>query len=477
MHEPPGKPEVARSPIGVFHAEALAYGGWIAETSVPTVRNRYGTLPADCELAILYAVDEHLPVNPEQARHALEEVLASATLARSDQLRSFLRYVGERTLAGGGREINEYSVAVEALGKPSGFSPAEDSSVRRNAFDLRQKLHKYYESEQPHARIRIELSKGSYAPKFIEVAEPAIQTAPPVVGRQTNLPPVALAVALAVSLLAVAVLAGMVWRSGQRVNSIVRDAWKPVVSNGERVTISVGTLLHLVVRPHMVVVAEGLPKYPAPPELYPFFRQHRPLEEGAELSMHPVDNSVQFGHAQAITVAATTLTLMGAPYQILPERSAPAPALRGHNVILIADPQNSNEAAQRLESAPLTLDFDASRQDVVVRERAGAQIVWAGKRGQDKRYTEEYGLITVLPAGGEGAATHHVLIFSGMTSVGTQGAAEFFARPESLRVLREKLKEQGYSDFPSAYQVVVRCASNDTLLLSADYAAHRVIAR
>src|SRR5580704_5933774 len=82
-----------------------------------------------------------------------------------------------------------------------------------------------------------------------------------------------------------------------------------------------------------------------------------------------------------------------------------------------------------------------------------------------------------LPAEGEGTPLHHVLIFSGMTSVGTQGAAEFFTRPESLRVLREKLAAQGYADFPSAYQIVVRCTSNDTLLLSAEYAAHRVIAR
>jgi hypothetical protein len=445
-------------------------------------------------------VDDHLPTNPEQARQAVEEVLASATLARSEQLRSFLRYVCERTLAGNGKEINEYSVAVEALGKAPGFSPAEDSSVRRSAYELRQKLHRYYESEQPHPRVRIDLPKGSYSPKFIDVLEPDVEVpkaaapnvAVPDVGvlnvavpivpgeaapdarqKQSRLLVAALAVSIAVSL----VLGAIVWRGGSRVNSMVRDAWKPVVATGERVTISVGTLLHLVVRPYMTVVAEGLPKYPAPPELYPFFRQHRPLEEGAELSMHPVDNSVQFGHAAATTVAATTLALMGATYQILPERSAPAPALRGHNVILIADPQNSNEAAQRLEKTPVTLAFDAEQKDVVVRERGGAQTVWAGKRGRDRRYTEVYGLITVLPAEGEGTPLHHVLIFSGMTSVGTQGAAEFFTRPESLRVLREKLAAQGYADFPSAYQIVVRCTSNDTLLLSAEYAAHRVIAR
>jgi hypothetical protein len=58
--------------------------------------------------------------NPARARLAVEEVLASETFARSEQMRSFLRYVCHRTLAGFGREINEYSVAVEALGEAGG---------------------------------------------------------------------------------------------------------------------------------------------------------------------------------------------------------------------------------------------------------------------------------------------------------------------------------------------------------------------
>jgi len=428
-------------------------------------------------------VDDHLPANPELARQAMEEVLASTTLARSDQLRSFLRYVCERTLAGGGKDINEYSVAVEGLGKPADFSPSEDATVRRTAYELRLKLRKYYEHEQTGARMRIDLPKGSYAPRFVVVTEAASEpgteppapasVAPPVPANRTWILPAALAASLAVSL----VLGAMLWHDSNRTDGMVREAWKPVTAAGDRVTISVGTLLHLVVRPYMTVVAEGLPKYAAPAELYPLFRQHRPLEEGAELSMHPVDNSVQFGHAETATVAATTLALMGIPYQVLPERSVPAPALRGRNAILIADPQSSNEAAGRLEKTPLTLAFDPLQSDVVVRERDGGRRIWAGTRGQDKRYTQVYGLITVLPADGEASAQHHVLIFSGLTSVGTQGAAEFFARPESLRVLREKLAADGYSKFPAAYQVVVRCTSNDTLLLSTEYAAHRVIAR
>ena len=328
-----------------------------------------------------------------------------------------------------------------------------------------------------------ELPKGSYNPKFVEVGpKPVVdivpRPAPEVAAKPASNRVVwVLAAALAVSLAVSGVLAVAALRGGSRVSPVVREAWSSMTATGDRVLISVGTTFHLIVRPYMAVVAEGLPKYPAPPELYPMFRQHRPLPEWVELFMHPVDNSVQMGHCQAVVIATTTLSLLGSSYQILPERSASAPTLRGRNVILIADPQNSNSAAERLESTPLTLDFDSGAQDVVVRERAGAHAIWAGKRGQDKRYTDEYGLITVLPAEGEASGPHHTVIFSGMTSVGTHGAAEFFSKPETLNVLRGKLAAEGHSGFPTAYQVVVHCRSHDTQLLSTDYVTHRVIAK
>jgi hypothetical protein len=412
--------------------------------------------------------------NPEQARHAVEEVLASETFARSEQLRSFLHYVCDRALAGHGKEINEYSVAVEALGKPPEFAPGEDSSVRRTAYDLRQKLQKYYETERPDAAVRIELPKGSYTPKFVETGgRPIAHASAP---RPSRAVPI-LAGALAVSILVSIVLALAMIRTAPRLDAVVRQAWLPVAAPGGETLVAVGTALHLVVRPYMTVVAGDLPKYPAPPELYPLFRQHRPLEAGVELSMHPVDNSVQMGHTQTVVIAATTLRLMGNACQILPERSVSGPALRGRNVILIGDPQNSNMAARRLENTPLTLDFDPGAQDVVVRERGGAHAVWAGVRGPDKRYTVVYGLISMLPGEGESDGLHHTLIFSGLTSVGAHGAAEFFSRPETLHILRERLAAAGYKKFPSAYQVLVRCRSDDTLLLGTEYVTFRVIAR
>jgi hypothetical protein len=252
------------------------------------------------------------PFNPQQVRAAVDDVLESETLARSEQLRSFLRYVCERTLAGHGKDINEYGVAVEALGKPADFTPSEDSSVRRSAYELRQKLQKYYELERPNAALRIELPKGSYTPKFVEAA-----VRPPVQERGNRaiwLLSGGLVASVALSL----VLGALLANRPARLDAVVRDAWRPLAPAGEQVLISVGTNLHLVVRPYMNVVAEGLPKYPAFPELYPLFRQHRPLPPGVELYMHPVDNSTQMGHAQALVIAAATLSLTGRLYRSFP---------------------------------------------------------------------------------------------------------------------------------------------------------------
>src|SRR2546428_2734360 len=109
-------------------------------------------------------------VTSEQKQAALDAVLRSVTFARADQLKSFLRYVCEMEIAGHGHELTEYLIGVEALGRPSQYSPGDDSAVRNRAFALRKKLQEFYERENPDAPIRIELHKGSYCPHFVEGA-------------------------------------------------------------------------------------------------------------------------------------------------------------------------------------------------------------------------------------------------------------------------------------------------------------------
>src|SRR5436190_1935922 len=106
------------------------------------------------------------PVSDDEKRAALARVLDSRAFSRSDQLRAFLRYVCEAELAGRAQQLNEYALGVSVLGRPEGYSPAEDSSVRSRAYELRNKLKSYYQDEAPDDPIRIEIDKGAYVPRF-----------------------------------------------------------------------------------------------------------------------------------------------------------------------------------------------------------------------------------------------------------------------------------------------------------------------
>ena len=99
------------------------------------------------------------PVHDAEKRAALEQVLQSATFLRAGQVRKFLRYICEAEFAGRAAALHEYLIAVEVMGRSTEYSD-DDSSVRRRAFALRQKLESVYATELSAACVRIEVPKG-----------------------------------------------------------------------------------------------------------------------------------------------------------------------------------------------------------------------------------------------------------------------------------------------------------------------------
>jgi hypothetical protein len=111
-------------------------------------------------------MDASHQIRDAEKRAALDEVLTSTTFVRASQVRNFLKYICEMELAGRGAALHEYLIGVEALGCSAAYSTEDNSSVRRRAYALRQKLDEVYSKELTHARIRIDVPKGSYVPRF-----------------------------------------------------------------------------------------------------------------------------------------------------------------------------------------------------------------------------------------------------------------------------------------------------------------------
>jgi hypothetical protein len=425
----------------------------------------------------------------QDKRAALDHALASRTFARSEQLRSFLRFVCEAEMDGRAGDLNEYVIGVEVLGRPKGYSPAEDSSVRTRAYELRQKLQKLYAMELPHEPVHIEIAKGAYTPQYVKlrteqceempVAAPIPAPAPP---RETRSAATQnrlwrrgalLLAAGAVVGAAIALTAARLRQARPAIDPVILEAWKPLAKPDANVLLCTATPLHLTVGPEGHE-AYGSPAYPAPPEAYPLFRQHRPLAPGARLGLLFTDNVLGVGTMNAVVTAATTLRSLGASYQVLPERVATLSALRGRNAMLFGAPVDSEAITRSMQTAPLTVDFEPSVKEFVIRDRTAGTWI-PPKKDPNGDFIDVYGLITVLNIRDSDQGRLGMVIFSGITSAGTQGAAEYFASARSLRNLRSIFARERINSFPAAYQVVVKCTFNNMLLVGYEYHSHRII--
>ncbi|MDE3178518.1 MAG: hypothetical protein KGM47_02575 [Acidobacteriota bacterium] len=116
-------------------------------------------------------------ISTEIEKTELETVLASGLFARSPNLLKMLRYIGSRHLEGQEDAIKEYSIGVEALGRPPDFDPKKDSIVRVEAVHLREKLRRYYETEGVDHPVVISLHVGHYIPQFHHRSEAGVASA------------------------------------------------------------------------------------------------------------------------------------------------------------------------------------------------------------------------------------------------------------------------------------------------------------
>lgn len=112
---------------------------------------------------------QDLDINKE-VLHSLEQVLNTNDFRAAPKMSAFLSYVVMQTLNGNASSIRAYTVAVNALGKPTNFDPKTDPCVRVLAHRLRKKLALYHEISSDY-NIEIKIGTGGYVPVFICVAK------------------------------------------------------------------------------------------------------------------------------------------------------------------------------------------------------------------------------------------------------------------------------------------------------------------
>jgi hypothetical protein len=109
-------------------------------------------------------------VSPEDVRHQLERILCSNAFCNARYLRGFLEYVTLKMVGGLSDEIKEYWIGREVFNRPETYDPKVDTVVRVQAHRLRAKLEEYYAHEGATDELVVEIPKGRYVPHFFRRA-------------------------------------------------------------------------------------------------------------------------------------------------------------------------------------------------------------------------------------------------------------------------------------------------------------------
>jgi hypothetical protein len=418
----------------------------------------------------------------EEKREALNLVCQSQTFARSDRLKDLLRFVCKAEIEGHQENLKEYVIGIEALGRPQGYSPSEDSSVRSRAYELRRKLEKFYATEATGASIRIEIPRGSYIPRFVHAPvskplAPAVQPVAVLPWAATDIPKAARGThpQLAIAFVAGVVLtaaAMMIWNGSRRESP--RNAswtpdleaiWKPLIESKAPVLVSFQTRLFfrvggLNVRDWKVDTIDAVESSSALMRIKQFF--HAP-------QLYENRDYVDFGSANAVFQLSKLLATR--KQNIFAKRSTDVTwdDLKANNVIIIGKPEADPTVSRWLAKGKF---MEVGGRIRNLHPAAGEQSEWVDNLDapdSSQSWAEKYALITMLAGPGQG---NWVMSMAGSGSEHPWAMADYLTIPEHATELVRHLRLPS-GKLPASYQVVIRVDFKSQIPVKVSYVAHR----
>lgn len=386
-------------------------------------------------LFVTVAVTGHV-TDAELCLLEVEKLVNSPTLHGSESLCKLLRYLADQAIRHPGGTLKEYQIATEVFGRPADFDPHLDSLVRVQAGRLRSKLAEYYSSEGADDPIVVELPKGTYAlnfnhatvvlkPVLREVPAPALDKAKSHRNRASRLV-VVLSILLVIAVLTITALVASKYTSTSAtgINSDNPPAAFQVFWRG----FITGTY------PPWVIFSNGA--FVGRPETG--LRYFNPVRDSPEmildhytgvgevLAVYDLDHVFEQFHRDIRVKRGSLFTLDDAQNNNLIFVGSPA-----ENLSLRDLPNTHQFVFQRARSGPRKGDLAI----INVHPQPDEPKMFFGSPA-GVPLTEDYAIVGLVPGMNP---ERSVLILAGTTTIGTQAAAEFVCRPESLGQLLLRL--------------------------------------
>jgi len=358
---------------------------------------------------LVHQVSETALQHPHWA--LVERVAASRYFQPSARLRDFLFYVADCALRDAPDEATEQHVGICVFQRTPGYNCAEDNIVRTHARALRQKLAEYFQNEGSQEETIIEIPKGHYLPVFHSAIRAAPMLPAVAVSEKTSgnsrLKWLLLAVLLA------GCLTGAAWWKVDRAksNSAVDRFWGPFFANNDS----------LVIYSNPLFVGNAIIglRYAPPPD-----------DPRADIGDNYVDSYTGVGEVVSTYDLSRLFASHHATFTLKRSLLVTWDEAKLKNLIFVGSVQQN----PALRVIPASMDFTPtwgtdSSGIVNHQPKPGELTIYSRP---DHPLTRDYAILALLPGLQPGRKS---LVFSGLTTMGTQAAVEFACREEDLKRL------------------------------------------
>jgi hypothetical protein len=413
-----------------------------------------------------------LEIGVDAVREQIDRLLQSKTFQTSEVHRRLLQYLADRTLASDADRLKEYTVGLEAFGKPPSYDPKHDSIVRLQMGRLRQKLAVYYQSEANGDPVLVSIPKGGFKLVF-ESNEPHRadpEPESPARQRRTFILSVAVA-ALALWAVVATVLAVRSSRQAAPVTGVwsteLESLWKPYLESSRPLLVSLGTPL-FVRFPDFGFFRDPKANDWDDLEKSDRFRTiHKALGDKEVLPNH---NFTGAGEASAAFLIAKLLATRKRDLQLTRSSILSWQQIADQDVVFLGPPKFNLQ----LQEASLMQDLVIEPGGIHNRRPQPGEPAFLedhllpGKTNEG----ETHALITrTTGPSGQG----EFLMIAGNASADTFAAAEWMTQPRRAGELAAHLRGRN-TDLPRHFQAVIKVAFKQGIPVQSSYVFHHVLA-
>jgi hypothetical protein len=382
------------------------------------------------------AVTHTFVLGREQCFQQIERLSKSHILHSSESLCRLLRYLAEHTLDHPGIALKEYQIATEVLGRPAGFDPQSDSTVRVQAGRLRVKLSEYYAHEGIDDSIVVEIPKGSYTLSF-HLRAPRLgvagATLPPaeLQEKKADTPPASQSWPVAVIVLSVLFAASLI------TSAILLSRIRTQTATAESAPLTYQLFWNRFVtspQPPWVIFSNG--SFVGRPET-----GMRYFNPASDSSTFILDHYTGVGEVLAIHQLDYVFFLFSRQLRVKRGALFSLDDAKNNDLIFVGSPSEN----LTLADIPGTREFIFQRLDAGPRKGDLAVLNVHPLAGEPKLFLatpanqptiEDYAVVSLLPGLDP---SRSILILAGNSTFGTQAAVEYVCREDSLKELLRRL--------------------------------------